>query len=254
MAFPLIAAAIGSMLAGSLIQKRAMDKAAAAQRDAIAQAQAAQAEYQRQAEAAALEQAAQFEAPKREEQQQQITEELKQQYLKPVQQAAPINDIATRTAGEVSSAYENARSQSAAQVAAQSQRLAAQMAGIHAAARIRGNEGQALGETARAIDQIGSFARGQGRVDDVRIREAGKPNASRMMIGQLLSTAGQIALGAAMSGGFGAGGTGGINPGQGLSAGGGMGLRAGAGFGIKAPASFGNPLLGSSIPLPLYLS
>lgn len=233
MAFPLIAAAIGSMLAGSLIQKRAMDKAAAAQRDAIARAQAAQAEYQRQAEAAALEQAAQFEAPKREEQQQQITEELKQQYLKPVQQAAPINDIATRTAGEVSSAYENARSQSAAQVAAQSQRLAAQMAGIHAAARLRGNEGQALGETARAIDQIGSFARGQGRVDDVRIREAGKPNASRMMIGQLLSTAGQIAL---MSGGFGGGGGAPVNPAQGLSAGGGgMGLRAGGGMGLKVP-------------------
>lgn len=196
---PLIAAGIGAMLAGSYMQSRAMNSAARRQREEIARAQAMQAEYQRQAEARAMAQVEQFQAPERTQQFEQTTQQLEKEYLKPVQQAQPINNIETRTAGEVSQAYESARALSADKLAQQNQRLAAQMAGIAAAGRMRQREGEALGETARAISQIGNFARGRASVDDHAIREAGRPNASRMLIGNLLTTAGSMALGSGMS-------------------------------------------------------
>lgn len=196
MGLPLIAASIAVMVAGAAMQAKAASDAARRQQRASEEAMRRQNEFQRQAEERALKQAENYQAEDRKQNQDELAEEITQEFYQPVAAAQDANTIRTTTTGAVSSDYEAAKAKSSANQQKMAQELAGLFGKQRSATRLRQNESIDMAETASDIARIGNFASGQYGVDKMKINEAGQPNAALNLLGGVTSAVGTAGLSA----------------------------------------------------------
>lgn len=205
---PVTIGALVAMVAGAGMQYKASNDAAKRQAAETRAALARQAELQKQAEAKALGQAKEFNTNDRAAAQDQIAQELTQEFIKPVESAQQINAAQSTTQGAVSNDYTTAKAKSNAETMKAAEFVARLLGKTTAAGRLRNNEAIRMADTASGIDRLGNFSRGQAGADQIAIHAAGRPDAGMQLAGGLLSAAGAAGLSGAFSGAKAAGGTG----------------------------------------------
>ena len=196
-----------AMAAGSAMQYKASTDAAKRAQEATVRGLANQDQLTRKAEKKALDQAQEFNVDDRKTEQQQIEQQLAQEFIAPVDSAQAINSQTATTQGDVSNDYTSAKAASDLNVMKNARNLAGLMAKTTGAGRLRTNEAVRMADTAADLDRLGSFSRGQAGADQIAIQNAGRPDAELQLAGGLLSAAGSAGMGGAF-GGATAGGTG----------------------------------------------
>ena len=237
---PITIASLVAMLAGAGLQYKAASDAQARQRDEIARSLAAQKELQTQAEKKALDTAQAYDPGQRLATQEQIATDIEQSLIKPVSESQAIRSQQTTTQGDTSSDYTVAKAASDLQTMKQAEQLARLLGKTTSASRLRMGEGIKLMDAGQAIDQLGSFSRGQAGADNVAIQQAGLMSPGQVFAGQLLQAAGSAGLigGAGKSAATGS--TYSLTPtalGADPSAAIGTGLKPGLGLGFKLPSN-----------------
>lgn len=237
-------AALAAMVAGAAMQYKANIDAAKRAAAETRRALQRQEELQRQAESEALERAQDFNTDDRADKQQEIEQQLTEDFVQPAEAAQTINQNAATTQGEVSKDYVTAKAASDANQMKMARNLAGLMAKQTGANRLRQNEAIALADTAAHLDRLGSFARGNAGADEIAIKNAARPDAEMQLAGSVLQSIGSVGLmsglsNAASSGAASSGSVGGLGLGESKSLadmGGGTGLRPWASSpGLKPP-------------------
>lgn len=232
MAFVLDDLAIAALIAslgGTALQYKANQDAAARADEETRKALARQDALQREAEQKALGQAQQFNTPDRQVAQQQIEQQLTQEFTQPAESAQNIHAQQATTQGNVSDDYTAAKAASDLNTLKNARALAGLFAKTTAASRLRGNEAIQVADTAAGIDRLGNFSRGQAGADQLAIENAARPDAGTQLVGGLLQAAGTAALAG------GAGKAAGAAGGSGITGGGGLGFQATGSTGLKVP-------------------
>lgn len=181
-------------LAGAAISYNSQQQAAKRANQASLDAMRRQQEYQRQAEQTALERANDYKTENRLEKQQEIADELEQDYVKPALSAQAINAAAATTQGDVSGDYKAAKAQSDQNVDNLAKTFANLMARTNAAKQLRLNEGYRNADAASTIGRLQNFAQGQDAVDQMKIREAANSGATGNFLGQVLGAVGTAGM------------------------------------------------------------
>lgn len=238
---PFTIASLVAAIAGAGIQYQAAQDAQRRQNQAIRESLQRQRDLQIQAEQKAMETANQFETPKREAEQQQIAETITQEMLAPVSESQAIRAEQQTTQGNVSGDYQVAKAKSDLETMKATEQLARLLGKTTSAGRLRLGEGIRMMDAGQAIDQLGSFSRGNQAADQIAIDTAGRVDPGAAFLGSLLQAGGTAGLMKAGSVGTTAGGTGLKLP---ASTGTGtslapmfsspMSLKPGAGIGLKA--------------------
>ncbi|CAL62402.1 Hypothetical protein HEAR2269 [Herminiimonas arsenicoxydans] len=192
--------ALIAMLAGTAIQYKSNTDAAKRAQEQTLRSLANQDGLNRKAEKKALDQAQEFNIDDRKNEQQQIEQQLAQEFIAPVDSAQAINSQVATTQGDVSNDYTNAKTASDLNVMKNARNLAGLMAKTTGAGRLRTNEAVRMADTAAGIDRLGNFARGQAGVDQLAIQNAARPNAGMQLAGGLLSGVGTMGLMGAFGG------------------------------------------------------
>lgn len=187
-------AALAAMVAGAGMQYKASTDAQRRQREEISRSLAAQRELQMQAEKKALEAAAPFDPEKRMVEQDRIAADIEQSLIAPVSESQAIRAQQTATQGDTSADYQTAKAASDLQTMKQAEQLARLLGKTTSASRLRLGEGIRLMDAGQAVDQLGSFSRGQANADEVAIRQAGLLDPGLVFGGQLLQAAGSAGL------------------------------------------------------------
>lgn len=245
---PFSIAALVAMVAGAGMQYKASNDAAKRQAAETRAALARQAELQKQAEAKAMGQAKEFNTNDRAAAQDQIAQELTQEFIKPVESAQQINAAQSTTQGAVSNDYTTAKAKSNAETMKAAEFVARLLGKTTAAGRLRNNEAIRMADTAAGIDRLGNFSRGQAGADQIAIQAAGRPDAGMQLAGGLLSAAGSAGMSGAFNGantaasGSGVGATastsGSVSAPIASSTTGGIGFTGAGRVGARIPASF----------------
>lgn len=187
-------AALMAMVAGSAMQYKAQQDASKRQQAETRASLARQAEFQQQAERKAMDTAQEFTTDNRSEKQQQIEENLIQEFIKPAESAQQINSAQSTTQGNVSNDYTAAKAGRELETMKTAQALARILGKTTSAGRLRTNESIRVADAASGIDQLGNFSRGQAGADQLAIQNAGRPSAGMMLGGSALQAAGGAAL------------------------------------------------------------
>lgn len=221
-------ASLVAAVVGAGLQYKASSDAQKRTREETQRALRSQKALQLEAEKHALDRAGDYETPKRQQEQQQIADEITQALVAPVSESQAIRAGQQTTQGDVSSEYTTTKAASDLQTVKDAENLARMLGRTTSAGRLRLNEGIRLMDTGQQIGTLGNFSRGQDMADRYAIQGAGQVDPGMVLAGSLLQsagTAGLMAGGSAASGG---------NAGQGLSqSAGGLGLKAGGGTGLK---------------------
>lgn len=202
-----LAVSIAIMVAGAALQAKAASDAASRQRRATEESMRRQTEYQRQAEERALKQAEEFQMEDRKDKQEELADNIAQEFYQPVAVAQDANNIRSTTAGAVSSDYLAAKANSNANQQKMAQELAGLFGQQRSATRLRQNEAIGMADAASDIGRLGNFASGQYGVDKIKIDQAGQPDAGLNFLGSVGSAVGSGLLAGASKGGGGGGGT-----------------------------------------------
>lgn len=192
-------ASLIAMVAGAYMQNQAQQKAASRQQDTIRESLQRQQALQREAEGTAMSKAMEFAPENRQDKQSQIEQQLTQEMLEPVQQAA-IAQEAPSVQGDVSEDYSTAKAKSQAEQMKSAESLARIFGRIGSAGQLRQNEAIGLGDTANEIGMLGGFSRGQAMADQAAIQSAGVPNGGAMLGGTILQGAGTAGMMGAFDG------------------------------------------------------
>lgn len=201
-------AALAAMVAGSYMQYQANTEAADRQQSAIRQSLDRQSELQKQAEKKALDTAGKFAPGDRAKEQAAIEEQIATDLMAPVSESQQIRAQQSTTQGDVSNDYSDAKAASTAASLKSAEQLARLLGKTTSANRLQMNEGIRMLDSGQAIDQLNSFSRGQQAADQIGIQVAGRPDAEKVFMGSLLSTAGSAGMM------YGGGGTGSVTPAQ----------------------------------------
>lgn len=189
-----------AMAAGSALQYKASTDAAKRANAATLRGLANQDQLTRKAEKKALDQAQEFNVDDRKSEQQQIEQQLAQEFIAPVDSAQAINSQTATTQGDVSNDYTSAKAASDLNVMKNARNLAGLLAKTTGAGRLRTNEAVRMADTAADLDRLGSFSRGQAGVDQIAVQNAGRPDAGLQLAGGLLSGVGSMGVSGAFSG------------------------------------------------------
>jgi len=191
---PFSIAAIVAALAGAAMQYKASSDASSRQQQATQEALARQRDLQMQAEKTAMDTAKQFAPEDRQQQQDQIAQQVTTEMMAPVQNAQQINTAQNTSQGNVSNDYLAAKAASNVNQMRQASDLARLLGKTTAAGRLRTNEAINVADAAGGIDRLGSFSRGQGAADNISIAAAGRPNAGLVLGGQVVGALGAAGL------------------------------------------------------------
>jgi hypothetical protein len=197
MAFVLDDLAIAALVAtvvGAGAQYDASKKANSQKAREIMAAQARQTAFRKKATAAAMDAADTFRQDNRNEQQQQIEQQLTSEFTQPVNESQAVRSEQQTTQGNVSQDYTTAKAASDVETLKSAHALAKLMGKTNAAGRLRINEAQRLTDAGRNIDQLRGFALGQSGADQLSIDVAGQANPEKMLLGSLLQAGGTAAL------------------------------------------------------------
>lgn len=187
-------AALIAAITGSAMQYKASRDAQERQNSAIRESLARQKDLQMQAEKKATDTAMQFAPGDRKAEQAQIADQLTQELIQPVSESQAIRSQQSTTQGNVSNDYTTAKAASELNAVKSAQQLAALLGKTTASNRLRVNEGVRLMDTGQAIDQLGSFSRGNQAADDIAIQVAGRPDAGLQFGGSVLQGIGSAGL------------------------------------------------------------
>lgn len=158
-----------------------------------------QREYQQQAEKIAMDNVNDFQQDTRADRQNQLKEQLTQQYYKPVEATQTANAGNATVQGNVSSDYQQAKSASDANQLKAAKDFAGLYGQQESAYRLRQNEGLKMADNANQISRINNFSRGMNNVDQFAIQQAGKPNSGLSFGSQVLGIIGSSMLGAELA-------------------------------------------------------
>jgi vacuolar-type H+-ATPase subunit H len=203
-------AALVAMVAGAGMQYKATQDARSRQDASIRESLARQRELQQQAEQKAMSTAREYGTEDRRTEQTQIADQITQELLTPVSESQAIRSQQSTTQGNVSNDYSTAKAASDVQSLKAAEQLARLLGKSTSANRLRMNEGIRLMDAGQAIDQLGSFSRGNQAADQIAITQAGRPDAGLQFAGSVLQGVG--------SAGFMAGGSAGKVTGADLAA------------------------------------
>jgi hypothetical protein len=188
-----------AMIAGTAVQYHAQSQAQARQQRVLQESLQRQRGYQQQAEQAVLDRVKDYAPEHRQQQQNEIAEQLDRDLMEPVRRAQPKQEEASAVHGEVSQDYLSARHRAQARQRESAEALAKLLGKTISAGRLRQQEGLQLADTGQSLDRLGRDAHGIAQADQVAIQEAGIPNMWQQLAGELLKGAGTMG----MSGGLG---------------------------------------------------
>ena len=222
---PFSIAALIAAIAGAGIQYKAQQDASKRQSEEVERSLAAQRDLQMQAEQKALKTAQTYETPKRQQEQQEIAQEIEQSLMTPVSESQAIRNQQTTTQGDVSQDYTTAKAWAELETMKQAEGLARLLGKTTSAGRLRMREGIRLMDAGMDVDRLNNFSRGQHGADQIAIQQAGQVNPGQMFLGSVLQGLGAAGMAYAGSAGAAAK-AGAANAGTGLKAGTtGVGLR-----------------------------
>lgn len=187
-------AALVAMVAGAGMQYKATQDARSRQDASIRESLARQRELQQQAEQRAMTTARDYGTEDRRAEQTQIADQITQELLAPVSESQAIRAQQSTTQGNVSNDYTTAKAASDVQSLKAAEQLARLLGKSTSANRLRMNEGIRLMDTGQAIDQLGSFSRGNAAADQIAIDQAGRPSAGLQFAGSVLQGVGTAGL------------------------------------------------------------
>lgn len=198
---PITIASLVAMFAGSAMQYKAAQDAQERQNAAIREGLQRQRDLQIQAEQKAMGTAREFNTEDRRTEQTQIADQISQELLTPVSESQAIRSQQQTTQGNVSGDYTTAKAASDVASLKAAEQLARLLGKSTSANRLRMNEGIRLMDAGQAIDQLGSFSRGNQGADQIAIQVAGRPDAGLQFGGSVLQGIGSAGLMGGGSGG-----------------------------------------------------
>lgn len=212
---PITIASLIAMVAGSAMQYKASTDAQERQNAAIREGLERQKALQLQAEQKAMDTAREYDTEGRTTEQSQIADQITQELITPVSESQAIRAQQSTTQGNVSDDYTTAKAASDVQSLKAAEQLARLLGKSTSANRLRMNEGIRLVDAGQAIDQLGSFSRGNQGADQIAIEVAGRPSAGLQFGGSILQGLGTAGLmGAGTTGNAGTAGAYGTNAGS----------------------------------------
>lgn len=149
-----------------------------------------QREYQRQSEKIAMDNANDFQQDTRADKQNEIKQQLTEQYYKPVEATQTVNADNATVQGNVSSDYQQAKAASDANQLKAAKDFASLYGQQESAYRLRQNEGLKMNANANEIARINNFANGRYNVDQYAIQQAGRPDPALAFGSQVLGMIG----------------------------------------------------------------
>ncbi|ARQ78423.1 hypothetical protein BRW84_07225 [Oxalobacter formigenes OXCC13] len=149
-----------------------------------------QREYQRQAEKIAMDNADDFQQDTRADRQNEIKQQLTEQYYKPVEATQTANASNATVQGNVSSDYQQAKAASDTNQLKAAKDFAGLYGQQESAYRLRQNEGLKMADNANQIARINNFSRGMDNVDQYAIRQAARPDGALSFGSQVLGMIG----------------------------------------------------------------
>ncbi len=198
---PITIASIVAMVTGAYMQHRAATDASDRQNAAIREGLNRQRDLQIQAEKKAINTAQTYNTADRTTEQTQIADQITQELFQPVSESQAIRAQQQTTQGNVSDDYSTAKAASDVASLKSTEKLARLLGKSTSANRLRMNEGIRLMDAGQAIDQLGSFSRGNQAADQIAIQVAGRPDADMQFAGSVLQSVGSAGLmGAGSSG------------------------------------------------------
>lgn len=187
---------IAMMVASAALQYNSQAQAAAAQKRAAVEAQHRQLAAQNMATEAATKRAQEFQPEVRKERQDQIAQDLTQQY-QGAAEAKPITAQGVEVGQTIpggTADYLASKGREVAKAAEANRKLAALFGRIGSAGQLRRDEAVGIGDTAGQIGRIQTGANNIAGIDQVGIEAAGQPSLGGMIASQAL---GQYAKGRA---------------------------------------------------------
>lgn len=186
--------AVIALVASAALQQINSSMAASRQNRAAQEAMRRQREYQERAEKIALQNANEYQHDKREQKQEDIAEEMTQNYYQPVESAQIAHAENAGVQGNVSSDYQQAKTASDAKQLKSAKELAQLLGRQNSAQRLRQNEAITMAGNANDIARIRNFANGQYNADQIAIQEAGRGNPFLQLGSQILGVYGGARL------------------------------------------------------------
>lgn len=156
----------------------------------VSNAMRRQREYQQQAEKIAMDNANDFQQDTRADRQNEIKQQLTEQYYKPVEATQTANASKAAVQGNVSSDYQQAKAQSDTNQLKAAKDFAGLYGQQDSAYRLRQDEGLKMADNANQIARINNFSKGMGSVDQYAIQQAGKPDGALSFGSQVLGMIG----------------------------------------------------------------
>lgn len=191
---PITIASLIASVAGSYMQYQAAQKAQQRQNAVIQEGLKRQRELQIQAEQKAMDTAREFNTEDRKTEQTQIADQITQELIAPVSESQAIRAQQSTTQGNVSDDYTTAKAASDVASLKAAEQLARLLGKSTSANRLRMGEGIRLVDAGQAIDQLGSFSRGNQAADQIAIEVAGRPDAGMQFGGSLLQGLGTVGM------------------------------------------------------------
>lgn len=158
-----------------------------------------QREYQQKAEKIAMDNANDFQQDTRADKQNEIRQQLTEQYYKPVEATQTANASNATVQGNVSSDYQQAKAASDTSQLKAAKNFAGLYGQQESAYRLRQDEGLKMTANANEIARLNNFSRGQDNVDQFAIKQAGKPDGALSFGSQVLGMIGSTMLGAELA-------------------------------------------------------
>lgn len=184
---------IGMMLLGTALQMKTQNDAAAKQKRMAVEAQQRQLASQNQATDTAMKRVQEFEPEQRQQRQQEIAQDLTQQY-QGAAEAKPITaqgvEVGQTIPGGTADYLAN-KARETVKATEANRRLAALFGRIGSAGQLRRDEATGIGDTAGEIGRIQSGAGRMAGIDQIGIDAAGQPSLGGMLLGSALSAYGQ---------------------------------------------------------------
>ena len=191
---PLAIASLIATIAGAGMQYKAQQDASRRQQREIAASLLNQDRFQRDAEKKALTTAATFDPGQRQEQQQELAQNIEQSMIQPVAESQGLRNEAATVQGNVSQDYTTAKARSELETTRQAENLARLLGKSSSANRLRLHEGVRLMDAGMDVDRLASFSRGQQGADRIAIEQAGNPNSGQMFLGSVLQGLGTAGM------------------------------------------------------------
>lgn len=168
--------AIAALVASAALQQINTSVAASRQQRATREAMKRQRDYQMRAEKIAMDNAQEYRTENREKKQDEIADELTQTYFRPVEAAQTEHAAASRTQGDVSQDYLDAKSASDNRQMASAKELATLLGRKNSANRLRQYEAFDMADNASEIARLNNYASRMYNIDNYAIKASGQGN------------------------------------------------------------------------------